>query len=74
VTSLKERLAAVESDPIGCGLARSWHRNPDGPEALALIEELEAALIRIRDHDGVSYRFGDEVREIARQALGDTTK
>jgi len=30
------------------------------------------ALIAIRDHDGVSYRFGDEVRRIAREALDES--
>jgi len=46
------------------------------PDAIATIRSLQAenerlsgALARIRDHDGVSYRFGDEVRQIARDAL-----
>lgn len=38
----------------------------------AQVERLTEALRRIRDHDGVSYRFGDEVRLIAEAAL--TTK
>ena len=43
---LVERLRAVESDPIGCGLARNWYRNPDGPEAADLIESLS---LRMRE-------------------------
>jgi len=35
------------------------------------LERYETALRTIADHDGVSYRFGDEVRAIARKALGD---
>ncbi len=38
-------------------------------QAAARIEALEKALAAIRDHDGVSYRFGDEVRAIALAAI-----
>lgn len=31
--------------------------------------KMREALERIRDHDGSSYRFGDEIRAIAREAL-----
>ena len=33
------------------------------------LRECRSALERIRDHNGVSYRFGDVVREIASGAL-----
>jgi hypothetical protein len=42
------------------------------PALIARIEEVErlrSALEKIANHDGVSYRFGDEVRAIARDAL-----
>lgn len=37
--------------------------------ALSSSDRLRGALEKIANHDGVSYRFGDEVREIARTAL-----
>ena len=40
--SLKAKLLKVDSDPMGCGLANTSYRNPDGPEAVAAIETLEA--------------------------------
>ncbi len=50
--------------------------NPDGPEAASAlinmekrIGEMRSALERIRDHDGISYRYGDEIRAIAVAAL-----
>lgn len=46
--TLVERLRAVESDPIGDGLANNRYRNPDGPEAAERIEALEAELERVR--------------------------
>jgi hypothetical protein len=33
------------------------------------VDELREALTKIADHDGVSYRFGDEIRAMAREAL-----
>ena len=44
INDLLARLEKIDSDPIGAGLARNWHRNPDGPEAAARIRELEAGL------------------------------
>jgi hypothetical protein len=44
---LIERLRAVESSENSHGLASSWHRNPDGPEAAAEIERLREALREI---------------------------
>jgi hypothetical protein len=45
------------------------HRIKATSEAIERAAELEAALRKIADHDGVSYRFGDEVRAIANEAL-----
>lgn len=57
MTDIQERLRAIHSDPIGCGLVRQWHVNPDGPEAadfidtlLKRIEMLEELLRRVEPH------------------------
>ena len=46
---LIERLNKIESDPIGCGLAQNWHRNPDGPEAATAITTLQAQRDEFRE-------------------------
>ena len=46
---LIERLRKIDSDPIGCGLAQYWHRNPDGPEAAAEIERLREQVKQMRE-------------------------
>ena len=52
--TLLERLEAVEGDGDELGDRDEyditcWHRNPDGPEAAALIRELVKALSRVKD-------------------------
>ena len=61
---LVERLRAVESDPIGCGLARNWYRNPDGPEAADLIESLS---LRMRECEEA---LGDARKYVLQVAAG----
>lgn len=46
---LVARLRAIESEPIGAGLAKNWYRNPDGPEAADRIEALSAENDRLRE-------------------------
>ena len=56
---LLARLEKIDSDPIGAGLARNWHRNPDGPEAAALIRQYREALrpfVELADARDAAYR------------------
>jgi len=46
---LVKRLRKVEPDAPG--ERTRWYRNPDGPEAADRIEQLEAALLEIFDHE-----------------------
>lgn len=55
-----ERLRKIEIDPIGEGLARNWHRNPDGPEAAAMIEALYEALLGCEAYFETLEETGDE--------------
>ena len=41
---LKAKLLEVESGKGGGDCTSNWHRNPEGPQAVARIEELEAVL------------------------------
>jgi hypothetical protein len=65
--SLVERLRAVENSGacIVTGVTTCWHRNPDGPEAAALIEQLVEALTYTRAALGDPVPIGK--RHIARK-------
>jgi hypothetical protein len=72
---LKERLLKVEgsveygADPGGT--VTCWHRNPDGPEALARIEALEQHVSELEDLlDTERYKVAIGVQAIARAVQG----
>lgn len=73
--TLRERLMAVESDPIGGGLCNNRYRNPDGPEADARILALEAGLRRIATDvvafDAHPVGVIETWRDLARTLLSD---
>ena len=51
---LKAKLLEVESGTGGGDCTSNWHRNPEGPQAVARIEELKTALT------GLLEPFGDD--------------
>ena len=46
---LKAKLLEVESETGSGDCTSNWHRNPEGPEAVARIEELEAKNKELED-------------------------
>lgn len=61
IERVRNLLLQVDSDPIGAGLARNWHRNPDGPEAASLITALRE---RVRELESGLEPFAAASRKI----------
>ena len=76
MSELVERLRKVESSRDDCAsnITTNWYRNPDGPEAAARIEELEAALRAVSHVKPCGYVDGmdplEQAQHYARQVLG----
>jgi len=59
VEAMVAKLLTVESDPIGCGLANNWHRNPDGLDAADMLTSQAQTIAALRSALGEMLRLAD---------------